>query len=449
MEQTTQIPKNAVMDQEDQQSVGDAVKEDITERQPVVFNVQYKQCRNEDKAMTVNTTKTAVISSVSSTLDHDAKMKETVSSGSASYDESKYESDGMDDAEPTKAVGVNTEGAAAVGSAADIDTMTIFERIDQGLAAYYTHCGRSDYLDEGGNGKFLEFAKANALNEHNVEMELEYATTNSNCSLALVDIDDDFPFPPDVASKHESPTDRNNAILKVIGSCSKFGCYAVLSCCGGSKFGLYAETEMKCMKHSDGRFECDRIDRMMDALIYLSKMDIGNRDDDRNAFKQFVEETYVSLLEDYCHIFKEHGNLEELTILAQLKPEAFRSLKSCGVHNCYYSLSKVTEYGHYFRDSDYLRKMDTDPDDVSFWWDLMDSMHCHLFHLHDMGSRIKYTDGRSRSKVPEEETWKEQNARTQSMMKRDDSNFHFERYCHFGHLGVYIFAQPHNEARNK
>lgn len=111
--------------------------------------------------------------------------------------------------------------------------LSIFERIDQGLAAYYQICGRDDYFNVDGDGKFREFATVNGLDEHKVKMELEYATTDSNCSLALVDIDEAFPFPDDI--EHETATDRNNAILKVIGSCSKFGSYAVLSCCEGIK----------------------------------------------------------------------------------------------------------------------------------------------------------------------------------------------------------------------
>ena len=189
------------------------------------------------------------------------------------------------------------------------------------------------------------------------------------------------------------------------------------------------------------------MDRMVDALIYFSKMDIGNREDDRKLFKQFVRETYTSFLEDYCHIFKEYGNLEKLKILAQLKPDAFRSLSSCGVHNCYYSLSKVTEFGHYFRDSTYIRNQNImgDPEDVSFWWDLMESMHCLLFHLYDMGIRIKFTD--SRSKDNGMDSWNEKEQR--KMMKWDDPNFHFVRFIQFGHYSVYIFAQPYNQARKK
>ena len=185
---------------------------------------------------------------------------------------------------------------------------------------------------------------------------------------------------------------------------------------------LYTKKKkMKCSKHSDGRFHCVRVDRVRDALKYLSKLDIENREWDRQSFKCFVQKIYVSLLADYCHIFKEHGDVKKLKNAAHRKPDSF-PLHSFGVQN-----------GQQFRERDYLRRMMADPEDMSFWCDLLNSMHCHLFHHRDMGIRIKYVD---RQSVDDENL-----ERTREMSKWNDLNFQFIKFLEIDPFGVYIFIR--------
>lgn len=182
--------------------------------------------------------------------------------------------------------------------------------------------------------------------------------------------------------------------------------------CGIQETAMSLCTNMRCSQHSGGRYYCDRVIRVVDALLHCSQFEINNRDE-RKLFKYYIEKiyTYTSLIEDYRHIFKEHGDVKKLLNLDSISPHMF-PLHRYGVQN-----------EQQFRDRDYLREMVVKPGDVSVWCDLLNSMHCHLFHHRDMGIRIKAVITRKMS------TW-------------NTSNFQFIRFHGIEQFGFYISIPP-------
>eukprot|EP01084_Bolivina_argentea_P008868 16578_1 len=67
-----------------------------------------------------------------------------------------------------------------------------FKVIDNALGQYYLDCGRTDYYDENGVGKFLKFVNENKYNENEIDLELGHNIVAEDC--VFVDIDEQFPF---------------------------------------------------------------------------------------------------------------------------------------------------------------------------------------------------------------------------------------------------------------
>eukprot|EP01084_Bolivina_argentea_P011452 21414_1 len=96
---------------------------------------------------------------------------------------------------------------------------SIFTRIDIALGKHYKECGRNDYYDENGNGKFIKFANINKINENQIEAIL-CDDTISNYSL-FIKIDAQFPLINEsTITDHKS---RHDEIFKIVKHCYKFG----------------------------------------------------------------------------------------------------------------------------------------------------------------------------------------------------------------------------------
>lgn len=187
---------------------------------------------------------------------------------------------------------------------------------------------------------------------------------------------------------------------------------------------------VKCVKHSDGLFQCRRVNRVVDALKYISTLDIANSEDDRKLFEHFMQETYtyIALLRDYSHIFKEHGDVEKLRNLVDFNSDEF-PLHSFGVQN-----------RKQFRARDYLQKIVVDSDDMSFWCDLLNIIHCHLFHHCDMGIRIKVIDRRITRNINMDQM--------DQLTKCNDSNFQLIDVFDIDSFQIYAFQSRRDICRH-
>ena len=53
--------------------------------------------------------------------------------------------------------------------------------INRALGEYYQYCGRDDYYDEYGDGKFIKFVNENDLDEDAVDLELGRKVKAKDC----------------------------------------------------------------------------------------------------------------------------------------------------------------------------------------------------------------------------------------------------------------------------
>eukprot|EP01084_Bolivina_argentea_P094043 169073_1 len=98
-------------------------------------------------------------------------------------------------------------------------TTNCFERVDKALGEYYFNCGRDDYYDNNGIGKFMAFVINNDINEKQIDLFLGNDVTSDEC--LLVYMDDQFPlFNMNINHANYS---RNYEIFQVIKYCYKHG----------------------------------------------------------------------------------------------------------------------------------------------------------------------------------------------------------------------------------
>ena len=89
----------------------------------------------------------------------------------------------------------------------------ILASTDLKLAEHYKECGRNDYYDYNGDGKFIKFVREHGMDQPRIDLELAY-DRNQKISVndcLLIKMDNNFPF-------KEQRSDTNWAILGVLMS---------------------------------------------------------------------------------------------------------------------------------------------------------------------------------------------------------------------------------------
>eukprot|EP01084_Bolivina_argentea_P046573 85773_1 len=85
-----------------------------------------------------------------------------------------------------------------------------FKRIDHGLRLYYEMMGRTDYKNDNGIGKFMEYVEENDLQED--EIDEEFNGEAENCT--YTDFDDNFPFKKETKDNNKDEKDDNKDNMK-------------------------------------------------------------------------------------------------------------------------------------------------------------------------------------------------------------------------------------------
>ena len=112
---------------------------------------------------------------------------------------------------------------------------------------------------------------------------------------------------------------------------------------------------------------CIALERLIHALkIYKL---IGNQQD-MNALIEYFQ-SYQDVINDFNHVIQAHNNEQDLSYI-----------KEKWSHDCDKDKCEMTK--RYFRN----REKDKGIKGI-FWRDLMDSVHCYLYHLEDLGYRVK------------------------------------------------------------
>ena len=295
----------------------------------------------------------------------------------------------------------------------------MFKRMDEGLAAYYEECGRDDYLNTNQKGKFLCFVHQQNLDHIAVEQQLGNDVDLSECT--LLEMDSDFPFPDDIeiddidndiASDSDpvisvmDSVPRQRAMLDVLRRCWLFGKYTMMNQYGGGDWNLFKDSKTsddrsteRCSfgKHKPSG-HCAALRRAINSLIYFSKFYEIQKHESKQQLLDFVDMTYSKLIRDYMHIMRRHADSKQIDHLHRAEAERFQQIQQCDTNNClllYRHKNAQDDEGQVDDHEDGRDGRDgkeEEENNVLFYRDLMDAMHCYLVHQYDIGIRIKVRD---------------------------------------------------------
>ncbi len=139
----------------------------------------------------------------------------------------------------------------------------------------------------------------------------------------------------------------------------------------------------------------------------------------------FTKEIYLLLIDDYIHIITKHSN--DLNQIYNLMIEKY-NIKKCIFNKC---LSAIRH--HRNRLNDNIEQINENECDLEFifYKNILDSIHCYLFHLYDVGLRIKINNNNYGKQTNEFDPYF---ANIQKIIKQKRNmlnklnNFDFKRY---------------------
>eukprot|EP01084_Bolivina_argentea_P129434 228611_1 len=182
-----------------------------------------------------------------------------------------------------------------------------FTQIDQALAIYYKTCGRNDYYDEKGNGKFMKFVTKNAFDPNMIELELGDNVKPEEC--LYIEMDQDFPLHEQ--EQNQTNSSRNTKIFNIIKHCYKYGS-APNTFLYESKQNVIVDT--RCNQPFD---ECESAKRIKLLLDQYQKIISDKKQQSDEQLKNSADKlisnivwngkySNVELMNDFYHIKYDH-----------------------------------------------------------------------------------------------------------------------------------------------
>eukprot|EP01084_Bolivina_argentea_P303177 523368_1 len=206
-----------------------------------------------------------------------------------------------------------------------------FERIDKALAIHYNNCGRKDYYNQDGDGKFMSFVKH--LDENNIDLELGDQIAAKDC--LYIHMDEEFPLLKQKEASNKYAHEQQ--IFDIIKYCYihsvpplnpqhihenaaplliKMSITSKDDCVVGVEekneiisfdFSIFNNISTEC----NGKL-CICIQRLLYGLKYYQMLNVDN-EEDANKLVQFCKEIYTELLNDFIHIIIKHKDeLDEI-----------------------------------------------------------------------------------------------------------------------------------------
>ena len=126
--------------------------------------------------------------------------------------------------------------------------------------------------------------------------------------------------------------------------------------------------------------ECVHLNRMLLALKYYHMLNLHTTPSNNDKFIHFYQNVYVELLNDYQHIISTHSQQLEPIHDHLVNNEQFGG--AC-------DHSKCKSFQRYYEDSREITTATNMEYKLSFFCELLDSMHHWLYHIFDSGMRIK------------------------------------------------------------
>eukprot|EP01084_Bolivina_argentea_P247682 414355_1 len=125
--------------------------------------------------------------------------------------------------------------------------------------------------------------------------------------------------------------------------------------------------------------ECEIVRRILNALYYASTQNV-------TQLTEYCIE-YKTILDDYIHIVSQHNSTNDLDEIYHILRDNYQFLE-CDINQCRFSLR---HYRNRNIDEEEKKELDQD-DNHQFYSDLMDRIHCYIFHLYDFGTRVRRID---------------------------------------------------------
>ena len=189
-----------------------------------------------------------------------------------------------------------------------------------------------------------------------------------DCAFVMFDFDD-FPLKTIPKDKNERSKMIMKVILKLVDKTNKL------------KKLPSSMTQYNCSSHgNDPINECDSIKRLLSLLDMYSHLDVINNTAHQNMFMQQMDdnEECKGFLNDYIHFISDHGHQLELIN---------ESMDPCDIYKCkcvsrHYTRNESPNTTEQINDTNEL---------LNFYISIMDSMHIFVFHLFDVGLRVRST----------------------------------------------------------
>ena len=133
--------------------------------------------------------------------------------------------------------------------------------------------------------------------------------------------------------------------------------------------------------------KCDQImNRMISALIFYSTINPLNNTKHESKFIQFCNETYSELLDDYIHVMDKHQNdidqiNDRMKTDLDLMRECHTEYKNCAL--------LLRHYRNREKENVDLSPSSSYSYSLSFYIDLLDTIHCFWYHSFHLGLRAR------------------------------------------------------------
>ena len=126
--------------------------------------------------------------------------------------------------------------------------------------------------------------------------------------------------------------------------------------------------------------ECIPTKRIINGLKYYQE--------DKEKFIKFINDQYPQLLNDWTHFISKHNDSYELEKVFDEMIIKKYELKPCDINNCPITIRHFRDR-HKDAGINDSNKDQNEEYELEYYKDLMDGIHCYLYHLWDYGLRIR------------------------------------------------------------
>ena len=143
--------------------------------------------------------------------------------------------------------------------------------------------------------------------------------------------------------------------------------------------------------------KCHCTKRMLQALEFYQQLNLHSHTDQQRCISYF-KNTYTQLMNDWTHFMSKHNDMIELEQLFEDNIINNYHLNPCHSMNCLFAIRHHRDRRCKNDAQSNIDKNRVNIDDIDieylFYQDIMDGIHCYIYHLYDFGMRVsKIHDG--------------------------------------------------------